>query len=219
MNWLKLFARQPEHHHIKLSITGPLYAASAVFERRIRRDYWAVEAAVEASLPLRKKWSASAKAEGTFGGESGFSTHEEATSSRPSDILWTTKPGALELRIGSETLVYSRAQAEAPFVSSADVFFVIQDCWNPNDGPRLFFAVAGRKVFAIRIEPRGKEIILGRLVQLASPSGFKNGATAFEEAFESGGYDFELGWDDRTRRLTEFSVRAPIVGKIKADFN
>ena len=172
---LEVSTRRFEHNLVSTRLKGPLYAASAVFERSVAAERWFVTAKIESSLPLRKNWGATLYAEGTSDVGALAQVYREKTTSRETTIEWHRSLSELSgptLELNSENsklqfaLPTGGPGVEVPIVSAAELPFLIQDVWVPEGGPKSLFIIAGRKFYAATLVVQGRRKILGSIEQV-----------------------------------------------------
>lgn len=225
VEWLEISGRNPgpssgsDRNKINVSVRGPLYAASAVFVRDVSADgRWMIRASVEASMPLKKKWRETVDTTGDFSHASSFASHLEKIESKPSAILWQRADHGLAMTVEGAEGGISFDIASVPVASSADLLFVLQDVWRPSPRPRGLFAVAAKKLYAIRLEDNSSGQILGRIAEIEEPSRVADWSAAFRKSFEQKTFDFEFGWSETERRFTGLEVKVPVLGRVRAQF-
>ncbi len=225
--WLDISTRRVEHNLVNIRLKGPLYAASAIFKRSISDDRWVVDATIDASLPLRKKWSASLYAEGQSGNGGLAQVYREKVSSRESEIQWhrpvaAGQVGVIELLVEHSALRFNLSNRdplrEVPAVSAAELPFLIQDVWVPEASAKSLFVFAGRRLHAVSLRAQGKAAISGVIASVEANNSSSDWHGILSEALSKHGREFEFGWDDRRRCLTDLRVKVPLLGAIKMDF-
>jgi len=221
IEWLDISGRRPgpeigpDRNKINVSVKGPLYAASAVFQRRISSDErWTINASAEASIPFRQKWQESVEVTGDFSRLPTFESHIESVASNPQPIRWEREGQRLALLAGGAG--FEAEMSSVPVASSADLLFLLQDVWTPKAKPRGLFAVASRKLFAIRLESRAPAEIQGRIAVVTEPHEVSDWSRAFQVSLQGKAYDFMLGWSESNRLVTTLEVKAPVVGRVRA---
>lgn len=221
VEWLDVSGRRPgPRTQIHLSLKGPLYAASAVFKRDIASDgRWSIHARAEAALPFRPKWSDTIEARGDFNQTSTFDSHIESVSTNSHAIRWERDGSNLYLNKGAAGEESAIDVVNIPVVSAADLIFLLQDVWPAMSAARGFFAVASRKIFAVRLEGTDAGKILGRIAGVESPGQVSNWSDAHHKAIEGKAYDFLLGWSEADRVVTSLEVKLPVLGRVRAQFS
>jgi hypothetical protein len=227
LQFLDLSNRRYEHNQITARVKGPLYSASAFFERAITIDRWVVEARAEASLPFGKKWNATLFAEGALDLGALAKIYREKTSTRETTIEWRrvlygSDSSILELDAEGSTLKLNIAagplRGEVPIVTAAELLFLIQDTWKPEGGPKSFFVIAGRKFYAVSLTVQNKGTILGSIAPADLWTPDPDWQKLLNESLGSQAREFQFGWDEGRQCLVDLKVKVPLLGNITVNF-
>lgn len=219
MRWFDASIRN-DPRKLEYTLTGPLYAASAVFERRQIEDRTQVSAVAHAKLPFGKKYSASIVADSVTQEKDsvGFSTHRE--SANGIEKCWTlTAEGLVRTDENGRPFVVSRrllSMLDAPIVSAADLMFRVDEAWAEESSPAGVYFVAGHRLLALRLESGGPELIDGIITTASLADGPKDPVRRFFELPWNEGRKFQFVWSKSLRSVAAVRAQVPLLGRVEA---